>query len=63
MDVADMRLSSVVHVPSDVADYVATDAIIDVQGVHTNPETVIASVAEDILQEDGEKIDGFTSNC
>ena len=58
-----MRLSSVVHVPSDVADYVATDAIIDVQGVHTNPETVIASVAEDILQEDGEKIDGFTSNC
>jgi hypothetical protein len=52
---ADMRLASVVHVPSDVAEDVATDAITDVQGVHTSPETVIASIIEDVLEE-GKKL-------
>ena len=63
MGVADMRLLSMVHVPSDVVEDAALMLPCTcVQGVHTNPETVIVSVVEDILQEEGKKIDGFTSN-
>jgi hypothetical protein len=51
MGSADMRLASVVHVPSDVAEDAPTDAITDVQGVQTSSETVIASIIEDILKE------------
>ncbi len=63
MGVADMRLPYVVRVSSDVAEDATTDATTDVLRMHTSPETVIASVVEDILQEDGKKFDGFTSNC
>ena len=56
---ADMRLASVVHVPSDVAEDAATDAITDVEGVHTNPETVIASVLEDIEKEGRKSLDSL----
>ena len=55
MGVADMRLASVVHVPSDVAENVAIDVITDVQGMHTSPKTFMAAVVEDTLQEEGKK--------
>ena len=48
MGIADMRLPYVVHVPSDVAEDATTDATTDVKVVHTCPETVIASVVEDV---------------
>jgi hypothetical protein len=46
----DMRLASVVHVPADSEEDVACDANTDVVGVLIIPETVIATIIEDILQ-------------
>ena len=51
--VADTRLASVVHVPSEVAEDAATDATVNKQGVDTSPSTVIVSVVEDIREEEG----------
>ena len=47
---SDMRLASVVHVPSDVVEDAATDARTDVQGVQTGSECIIAAIIEDILE-------------
>ena len=55
VDVADTRLLSVVHVPSDVAEDAATDATLNKQGVETSLGMVIALVVEDIQEEEGNK--------
>ena len=47
---ADVQVVSAVHVPSDVVEDAATAAITDVPGVHTSPETIIASIIEDVLE-------------
>lgn len=52
---ANTRLVSVVHISSDVAKNAATEAATNNQGVHNNPDTVIASVVEDIQVEEGNK--------
>lgn len=46
-------LASEVHVPCDVAEDAATEAATNNQGVKNNPDTVIPSVVEDILIEEG----------
>jgi hypothetical protein len=48
---ADMRLASAIHVPSDVAEDAAPNAVTDVEGVPPSSETIIASIIEDILEE------------
>ena len=53
--IADTCLLSVVHVPSIIAEDAATDATLNTQGIDTNPGTVIASVVEDIREEEGSK--------
>ena len=55
----DVRLASVVHVPSDIDEDAAIDAIIDVQGVHTSLETIIMSVVEDIQEAGKKSADSF----
>lgn len=52
---AKTRLVSEVHVPCDVAKDVATEAATNNQGVHKMADTVIASIIEDILDEEGKK--------
>jgi hypothetical protein len=46
----DMRLPSVVHVPTDSVEDAECDANADVVGVQIIPETIIASIIDDILQ-------------
>ena len=52
---AETRLVSEVHVPCDVAEDAATEAATNNQGVHNMADTVIASIIEDILNEEGKK--------
>ena len=52
---ADTRLASEVHVPCDVAEDAATEAATNNEGVHNSADTVIASIIEDILDEEGKK--------
>jgi len=47
---ADMRLASAIHVPSDVSEDVATDAVTNIQAVPPSSEGIIASIIENILE-------------
>jgi hypothetical protein len=47
---ADMRLESAIHVPSDVSEDVATDAVTNIQAVPPSSEGIIASIIENILE-------------
>ena len=52
---ADTRLASVVHVPCDIAEDAATEAATNNQGMHKSTDTVIASIIDDILDDEGNK--------
>lgn len=52
---ADTRVASEVHVPCDVAEDIVTEAATNNQGVHNKADTVIASIIEDILDDEGDK--------
>ena len=55
MGIVDAQLPTEVHVYSDVAVDVATDANTNKQGGHNSPGTDIVAVVEDIFQEEGKK--------
>lgn len=55
MGVADAPLLSAVNVSIDVAEDAATDVTVKNQAVHISADTVIASIIEDILDDEGKK--------